>query len=131
MTEELKNYISRIHKIPDELLNEFIASWNLKYASRKEIITNTGVTERYLYFTIKGFQKAYYIKDDREFIIAFTYPFAFTCIPESFLTQQASKYSFECLTDSEFLRIYYNDFFGFVEKHAEFETLLRKTLIRT
>src|SRR3954451_1105130 len=129
MTEELKSYISRIHKIPDELLNEFIASWKLKYAIRKEIITNTGVTERYLYFTTNGFQKAYYIKDDREFIIAFTYPFAFTCIPESFLTQKPSKYSFECITNSEFLRISYNDFISLVEKYHEIETLLRKTLI--
>jgi CRP-like cAMP-binding protein len=131
MTKELKNYISRIHKIPDELLDEFISLWNLKQGGRKEIITHEGVTERYLYFTTKGFQKAYYIKENKEFIIAFTYPFAFTCIPESFLTQKQSKYSFECITDSEFLRISHHDFINLVEKHHEIETLLRKTLIGT
>jgi CRP-like cAMP-binding protein len=94
-------------------------------------MTFADTIERYLYFTIKGFQKAYYIKDDKEFIIAFTYPFAFTCVPESFLTQRPSNYSFECLTESGFLRISYNDFFDFVEKHPVFETFLRKSLIGT
>jgi len=128
---ELINYINRIHKIPGELLDDFILLWNLKKGSRKEVITLAGSVDRYLYFTIKGFQKAYYIKNDREYIIAFTYPFAFTCVPESFLTQNPSNYSFECLTESEFLRISHRDFFGFVEKHHAFETLLRKTLIGT
>jgi len=129
MKEELINYITRIHKIPEDLLQEFLLHWHTKKASKKEVITAADSVERYLYFTTKGFQKAYYLKDDREFIIAFTYPFAFTCVPESFLTQKPSNYCFECITDSEFLRISYKDFFEFVEKHPGFETLLRKTLI--
>jgi CRP-like cAMP-binding protein len=129
--EELRNYINKIHKIPDELLNEFLSYWHIKKGSRKEIITVADSIEKYLYFTIKGFQKAYYIKDDREYVIAFTYPFAFTCVPESFLTQKPSHYSFECLTNSEFLRISYNDFIALVEKNHEMETMLRKALIGT
>jgi len=131
MTEELKKYINRIHKIPDELMTEFLNCWHQKAGERKEVITFPDAVERYLYFTTKGIQKAYYLKDDKEFIIAFTYPFAFTCIPESFITQKPSMYSFECITGSEFLRISYKDFFGFVEKYHEFETLLRKALVGT
>jgi CRP-like cAMP-binding protein len=131
MKEELKNYITKIHKIPDELLNQFLSYWHIKKGDKKEIITAIDSVERYLYFTVKGFQKAYYLKDDKEYNIAFTYPFAFTCVPESFLTQEPSKYSFECITESEFLRISHKEFFGFVEKQHEFETLLRKTLIGT
>jgi CRP-like cAMP-binding protein len=131
MTDELKTYLNKIHKIPEDLLNDFINTWHSKTGERKEIITHKDSVERYLYFTTHGIQKAYYTKDDKEFIVAFTYPFAFTCIPESFLTQKPSNYSFECLTKSEFLRITYTDFIGFVEQHHEFETLLRKTLIGT
>ncbi|MBK9981031.1 MAG: Crp/Fnr family transcriptional regulator [Saprospiraceae bacterium] len=131
MKDELKTYLNKIHKIPDNLLNEFHNAWYHKAGARKEIITHKDSVERYLYFTTKGIQKAYYIKDGKEFNVAFTYPFAFTCIPESFLTQKPSRYSFECLTESEFLRISYADFIGFVEKHHEFESLLRKTLIGT
>ena len=131
MTDELKKYLNKIHKIPDDLLEDFVNAWHHKAGERKKIITHKDSVERYLYFTTKGIQKAYYIKDDKEFIVAFTYPFAFTCIPESFLTQRPSKYSFECLTESEFLRISYTAFIGFVDRNHAFETLLRKTLIGT
>jgi CRP-like cAMP-binding protein len=131
MTEELKLYISKIHQIPDDLLEAFLNAWQHKAGKQKEIITEQHSLERYLYFTTQGIQKAYYIKEEKEYIVAFTYPFAFTCIPESFLTQRPSKYAFECLTASEFLRISYTDFIGFVEQHHAFETLLRKTLIGT
>ena len=131
MTEELKEYLNRIHRVPDEILSDFVSCWQIKCASRKEIVTHEGNTERYLYFTTKGIQKAYYQKESKEYVIAFTYPFAFTCVPESFLTQTPSKYCFECITDSEFLRISYKAFIGLVEKHHEIETLLRKTLIGT
>lgn len=128
MKDKLKKYINGIQKIPGELSDEFLNFWYLKEAPKKEIITQIGVTERFLYFTIDGIQKAYYLTDGKEYIIAFTYPFAFTCISESFLTQFPSKYCFECITASKFYRISYTDFFSFVDKHSEFETLLRKSL---
>jgi CRP-like cAMP-binding protein len=128
MTQEIKKFITNVHKIPDNLLNEFLNNWHFTSGDRKEIITSESSIERHLYFTTKGIQKAYYVKDTKEFTVAFTYPYSFTCIPESFITQKPSKYTFECITDSEFLRISYSDFFRFVENHAEFETLLRKAL---
>ena len=131
MEEELRKYILKIHRIKDDLLEEFLSHWKLTVAPRKAIISKADSVEHYLYFTLKGFQKAYYVKDGRPYNIAFTYPFAFTCVPDSFLTQKPSNYSFECITDSEFLRISYQDFFASVESHHEFETLLRKTLIGT
>ena len=130
MIEELKKHITSIHKIPDNLLDDFLDVWYVKSCIRKEIITHESSIERYLYFTTRGIQKAYFVKDDKKFTVAFTYPFALTCIPESFITQKPSKYTFECLTDSEFLRIAFKDFFRFVETYPEFETLLRKTLTR-
>lgn len=131
MTEELKKYLNKIHEIPDELLNEFLVCWKVKKARKKYILTHSDTIEKYLYFSTQGIQKAFYIKDGIEYNIAFTYPFAFTCIPESFLTQKPSKYTFQCITDSQFLVISHKDFFHFVNNHHEFETLLRKTLLST
>ena len=128
MKEELRNYINKIQKMPDELLDKFLLYWHLKKANKKEAVTQINTVESYLYFTTKGVQKAYYITEGEEYIIAFTHPYAFTCIPESFLTQLPSNYCFECITESEFYRISYHDFFKFVENHREFETLLRKSL---
>lgn len=127
----LKNYITGIHPIEDELLETSLSCWKVKKAGRKEIVIQSGEVASYLHFTIEGFQKAFYTKDEKEFNIAFTYPFAFTCVPESFLTQTPSKYTFQCITDSAFLVISHADFFRFVNEHHAFETLLRKTLLGT
>ena len=112
-------------------MNDFLGCWEVKTAKKKEIITEIGTTEKQLHFITEGVQKAYYIHDGSEYNIAFSYPYAFTCVPESFLTQQPSLYCWQCVTESTFLKISYTRFFSFVEKYPEFETLLRKKLIGT
>jgi CRP-like cAMP-binding protein len=131
MKDELRNSIKKIYPIQDDLVDAFLDLWQEFEAKRKEIITEADKTERYLYFVTKGSQKAYFLHDGREYIVAFSYPFAFTCIPESFLTQKPSKYYWECISDSNFLRISYSSFFDFVNTHKEFETLLWKKLLGT
>ncbi len=112
-------------------MEPFLELWHLKSAKKKEIVTSINSTDKYLYFIVKGVQKAYYITDGNEYIIAFSHPYTFTCIPESFLTQKPSNYCWQCVSDSEFLRISHTDFFSFIEKHPVFETMLRKKLINT
>lgn len=129
--EELRNYITNIHPIQNDLMEQFLAYWKVKLAKKKEVVIQSASISRYLHFTTEGIQKAFYVKDAKEYNVAFTYPFAFTCVPESFLTQKPSMYTFECITDSEFLIISHSDFFHFVNNYHEFETLLRKTLIGT
>ena len=131
MIEKLRAYVDSVHKIPEDLLDLFLGQWHPVVHKKKTVVTRFDKTDRYLHFTTRGIQKAYYLKEGKEFIIAFTYPFAFTCIPESFITQKPSRYNFECITDSEFLRISYSEFMSFVENHREFETLIRKTLVGT
>ncbi|MFC2109597.1 Crp/Fnr family transcriptional regulator [Bacteroidota bacterium] len=131
MKDNLKKYINNIHPINNEILDEFIEHWKEAFGKKKEIITEIDKTEKYLYFITEGIQKAYYVVGCKTYTIAFSYPFTFTCTPESFLTQQPSQYCWECITESRFLKISYTTFFSFVNKHPEFETLLRKKLIGT
>ena len=131
MKEPLKKYLNNIHPVPDRLMNDFLDLWNVINADKKEIITNINSVDRYLYFILKGVQKAYYLTEGDEYIIAFSHPYAFTCIPESFLTQKPSNYCWQCITEREFLRISYRQFFSFVNEHRDFETLLWKNLIGT
>lgn len=131
MTTDFKNYLNTIHKVPEELMNEFLACWKVRKAKKKDILSLAGRVDNYLYFTTKGIQKAFYVKGGKEYNIAFTYPPSFTCVPESFLTQRPSHYTFQCITDSEFLAIDHQNFFRFVDTYHDFETLLRKTLLGT
>jgi CRP-like cAMP-binding protein len=75
---------------------------------------------------IEGIQKAYFEKNGKFHVIAFTLAPAFTCIPESFLTQRPSHYSLECITDSRALKISYQKMEELASKHHEIEKLIRK-----
>ncbi len=127
--KELREHINHIHPISKDVLDDFLKCWELTTFNKKEVISQYDSTDRYLHFTLRGIQKAYYIAKGKESIIAFTFPYHFTCVPESFLTQTPSKYYFQCITESEFYRISNSDFFKFVENHHEIETFLRKSLI--
>lgn len=72
-------------------------------------MTAPGETERHMYFVLDGIQKSYYLNEDKQHVIAFTYPPSFSRIPESFLTQTASNYFLETITDSSFLRLSFEE----------------------
>ncbi|MEQ9262276.1 MAG: Crp/Fnr family transcriptional regulator [Owenweeksia sp.] len=75
--------------------------------SRKEIITREGQVEKYLYWVEEGIQRSYYIKNGKEYTIAFTYPPLVTGIPESAMSGKPSRYFLECVTPSRLLRMPY------------------------
>lgn len=122
----MKAFLSAIHPVPEEVLEEYISHWQPYEQPRKTILTAEGQTQRYMYFVLEGIQKSYYIHNGKEHVIAFTYPPSFSGIPESFLTQTPSKYFLECITDSKFLRISYEKHIELLTMHRPVETLFRK-----
>lgn len=104
----LHRFVDAIHPLATEEWDRFSAIWQPGEAKRKTILTAKGDTERTLYFITKGVQRAYYLtKEDKEATIVFTYPFSFSGVADSFLTQTPSLYFFETLTQSEFLKTTY------------------------
>lgn len=124
--EAMKTFLNRIHPVPDHILDEYISHWNLYEVNRKTIMTAPGDIERYWYYVIDGIQKSYYLNDNKQHIIAFTYAPSFTGIPESFFQQAESKYYLETISDSWFLRISYTQHQALMQEHREIETLFRK-----
>jgi len=124
--EDLKDFLLRIYPLEQNLLEEFLAAWREVSFNKGEIVTRAGEVDRYFYFMVVGVQKAYFEKNGKFHVIAFTMAPAFTCIPESFLTQKPSNYSLECITHSKMLRISYLQVENFATKSHAVETLLRK-----
>lgn len=89
-------------------------------------MTHAGDTERFIYFVIEGIQRSYLLHDDKEHVIAFSYPPSFSGIPNSFISQTPSNYFLETITNSRFLRISKLVHEEFMANHHELETLLRK-----
>lgn len=122
----MKDFLLNIHKIKNEVLNEYISHWNEISVPKKTTMTAQGEIQKYLYFVIDGVQKSYYLKDNKEHIISFSFAPSFSTIPESFLTQTPSKCYLETITDSCFLRISYKKHQQLMLEYREIETLFRK-----
>lgn len=126
MTAHMKAFLSAIHPVTEDVLEEYISHWTPYEVPKKTILTAPGETERYWYYVLEGIQKSYYQNGDKQHIIAFTYPPSFSGIPDSIMTQTPSKYFLETITDSKFLRIPFEKHQQLMLEHREIETLFRK-----
>lgn len=123
----LKTVAMAIHPLSEAEWLAFESIWTLFNASRKEVLTAAGETEKYLYFVTKGMQRVFYLDDEnREATLVFTYTPSFGGVLDSFLLQQPSKYYYETLMPSEFLRASYADMNNLMQHHKGVEVLIRK-----
>jgi CRP-like cAMP-binding protein len=122
----MKTFFSNIHPIDNDILERYLSHWTPYDLPKKTIMTAPGETERYWYFVLEGIQKSYYLNDDKEHVIAFTYPPSLTGIPESIFTQKPAKYYLETITASKFLRIPFSKHEQLMLENREIETLFRK-----
>lgn len=124
--QELKKFSLAIHPLAENEWNDFASIWQQGEAKRKTILTAKGETEKNLYFITEGVQRAYYLTaDDKEATIVFTYPFSFSGVADSFLTQTPSKYFFETLTQSAFLKTSYLQVITLLDRYPNFERFIR------
>ncbi len=119
-------YLYAIHPVGRDILAAFASCWTEVQCARKEILTREGETQRCLYFVVEGIQRSYYIKDGKEFTIAFTYPPSFTGIPESFFTQTPSRYFLECMTPTKLLRLSFEQYEALMDIYPSIERMSRK-----
>lgn len=122
----MKAFLNQISPLPAHVLEEYLSYWKPFSYRRRTILTAEGQTERFMYFVEEGIQRSYYLREDKEHVIAFTYPPSFSGIPQSFFSQTPSKYFLECITDSCLQRITYEDHQQMMLKHRDIETLFRK-----
>jgi CRP-like cAMP-binding protein len=122
----MRDFLLSIHDVNSVVLNEYISHWKELSIPKRTIMTAQGETQGHLYFVLEGLQKSYFLNDDKEHIIAFTFAPSFSAIPESFLTQTPSNCYLETITDSRFLKISYKKHQQLISKHRDIETLFRK-----
>src|ERR1700750_3421356 len=125
--EHLRNFISVIRVLNEEEWETFSSIWHPFECKRKTVLTAAGETEKHLYFVLEGLQRAFYIGDEKnEATIVFTYPPSFSGVADSFLTQTNSKYFFETLTTSKFLRTGYKQLAELMNNYPSIQQLVLK-----
>ena len=124
---ELRKIVSAIQPLSETEWNAFSSIWVEYAAKRKEQLTVIGEREKYLYFVIKGIQRVYYFDDqNREATLVFTYAPSFGGVLDSLMMQQPSKYYYETLTPSIFLRTPSQELHALIDQHPSIEKLIRK-----
>ena len=128
MTDPLQQFIAQIHPLKAEEWKAFSSIWQPFSCRRKTVLTASGETERHLYFVLDGVQRSFYLgKNNEEATIVFTYPYSFSGVADSFLTQTPSRYFFETLTASSFLKTSYQQIAELMESFPTIQHLILKT----
>jgi CRP-like cAMP-binding protein len=123
----LKGLTNAIHSLNETEWQDFSAVLTRIQAGRKEVLTSIGEAEKYLYVVLEGVQRVYYLDDhDREATLVFSYPPSFGGVLDAFLLQQPSRYFYETLSPSVFLRASYTDIEQLMKQHRGVEALIRK-----
>jgi CRP-like cAMP-binding protein len=124
---EMKKIADGIHQLPKVDWQAFEAIWQPFNAKRKEILTISGEKEKYLYFVTAGVQRMYYFDDQsREATVLFTYPPSFGGVLDAFLLQQPSRFFYETLTPSHFLRTSFAELDDLMKTRHDIDRLIRK-----
>ncbi|MFL5728194.1 MAG: Crp/Fnr family transcriptional regulator [Cytophagaceae bacterium] len=126
---QLKKLIDAIGPLPETDWSKFSSVWVPYPAKRKQIITMTGEQEKYLYFVLEGVQRVYYFDEEgREATVVFTYPPSFGGVLDSMMLEKASRYSYETLTNSNFLRAPFTEIQRLMDENPAIEKMIRKGL---
>ncbi len=128
----LETTVRQIFPLPAPAWQDFAEIWQHFEARRKDILTTEGDTEKYLYFVLEGVQRAYSIDEaGRETTLVFTYPYSFSGVIDSLLLQQPTRYFFETLTPSVFLRASFRHLDEVMLQHHSIERMIRLALCHT
>ena len=124
--DALKQVTEAIRPLADDDWQAFAAIWHPFTAKRKVILTEAGGPEKYLYFVLDGVQRVYYLDDlHREATIVFSYPPSFAGVVDAFILGQPSRYYFETLTASVFLRASAHDLNRLMASHPAIDSMIR------
>lgn len=126
---QLHQLVTTIHPLNVDEWEAFATIWKPFSAKRKTLLTVAGEKEKYLYFIAEGVQRMYYFDEqDREATILFTYASSFGGVLDALLLQQPSRYFYETLTSSQFLRSSYPELQQAMQQHTGIEVLIRQGL---
>lgn len=126
--QALLDFVGQIYPLPDNDREAFSAIWETVTVKRKTVLRSPGETERNLYFVLEGVQRVFHIdEEENEQTIVFTYPYSFSGIADSFLTQTPTPYFLETLTHSVLLKTSYNQLSCLMEQSHATERMILKT----
>lgn len=124
--DDIRDYLKLFHPLSDSAWNDLASQLRERRWKKGAVITGVGDVQHDLLFIIEGVQYSYFLKDDKPYVMAFTYPVGISGIPESFLSQSPSTYTLEAISDTRALTLPHEDLMRLFDTHPSIERLFRK-----
>lgn len=107
--DKIKAYFDSLIAIEEQDWNIFSSKLTKVAFPKRSLILEMGKTERYLSFIERGIVRFNIPKLDYDFTFGFAFENSFVSAYDSFLTQTASSYNLEAITDCVLWRISFDD----------------------
>lgn len=120
------DYLQLFHPLEDAAWKAMSAAFRTRTYDKGQVITGVGDVQRDLLFILEGVQYSYFVKDDKPYVMAFTYPVGISGIPESFLSQKPSTYTLEAISASRVLLLSHAELMRLFDAYPPLERLFRK-----
>lgn len=115
----LKKNMDQLSPIASEEWDKFSQLWTCIKIPKRKTITRAGEIEPYMYFVLGGLQRIYHLAEDgKEATIIFSYPYSFSGVVDSAMTQTPANYFFETLSESILLRAPIDKFLELTKAHV-------------
>jgi len=125
----LRKAIESLGVITDEDWELFVPIWQTVSVSRKVNLTRPGLIENHVYFVLDGIQRLYHLDNEgKESTIILTYGDDFGGVLDSFLLQMPSRFYYETLSKSAFIRCNYSDFEAVLSLRPKLRAVFDKAL---
>ncbi|MEO8066168.1 MAG: Crp/Fnr family transcriptional regulator [Flavobacteriales bacterium] len=122
----VRDYLHVFHPLDDATWAAMQGAFRKRSYARNQVITGVGDIQRDLLFILEGVQYSYFVKDDKPYVMAFTYPIGISGIPESFLGQTPSTYALETISTTRAFALAHADLQHLFDTHPSIERLFRK-----
>lgn len=130
-SELIRQLTFAFHPLEEMEFQAWAACFQPYKAGRKVLLSPQGQTETYVYIVLEGVQRLFYQNEDgKEATLVFTYAPSFGGVIDSAMLKQPSRWAYETLTSSRFLRAHINELMA-IRHLPGIAELLRKGLAQT
>lgn len=125
MKAELKHFFEQYGTLSESGLEALISKFKRKTVHKNELILVQGQTCNKIYFVLKGCLRLYYIVDEVEITVWFSFENNSAIELSSFLSGAPSDYFIEAVEDSEILSFPKSELSNLYKNHPETESIFR------
>lgn len=125
MSSALQNFIAQYGELSAEGLDELFDTFQLKTCKKGELLLVQGQVCNKLFFVKKGCLRLYYIANEVEITVWFSFENNSAIELSSFLSGAPSDYFIEAIEDSEVLALPKSALTGLYEKYPEMQKIMR------